>query len=316
VNDRELTESPSRATLRELGEVARENPRVAVAVLPNSRDRRSELGDLSSERLWEGTRTLSEAWEWVTNRARSGDIAVMVGPASDIALQGYARVRDDVCKHRLDLKFVALDAGLGATIDAMNGPVLDDVGLVRAIPNCSVFAPADAPSARAVLHAALAHAGPVYVRVPPGEWPTVTPGTFVPGKSGVLADGSDLTIAAYGPVLGQGIRAAGRLRAVGIQARVLDYASIKPVDEKATVRAARETGAILTIEDHTPLTGLGAVVTLTTAPEIPVPVRTLGIPDLFPEQRPGEGPWDAAGLGLDTIVDEAWELLRLRGKVQ
>ena len=101
-----------------------------------------------------------------------------------------------------------------------------------------------------------------------------------------------------------------------MEARVLDFASIKPFDAKSLLRAARETGAILTMEEHTTLTGLGALVASTTSENYPVPVRRVGVPDVFGESGDGWLLLDQYGLSKERVMDEAWELLQLRGKVQ
>ena len=97
---------------------------------------------------------------------------------------------------------------------------------------------------------------------------------------------------------------------------MLDFASVKPFDEPALLRAARDTGAILVLEEHSVLTGVGALVAATTSENYPVPVRRLGIPDLFPESVDPGAPLDRYGLSAERVRDEAWELLRARGKVQ
>jgi len=180
----------------------------------------------------------------------------------------------------------------------------------------TVIVPADAPTTRAATRAVAERNGPAYVRLTRENLPVVTDGSFQIGKAAELRSGSDLTIVAVGALLARGLQVAEELARVGISTRVLDLASVKPFDEPALLRAARDTGAILVLEEHSVLTGVGALVASTTSENYPVPVRRVGVPDVFGES--GE-PWallDRFGMSKEHILEEAWELLRLRGKVQ
>ena len=193
--------------------------------------------------------------------------------------------------------------------------MLEDVGLMRGLPGMTVVVPADAPETAAATRFLHASEGPAYMRLSREGFPVVTDGTFRLGRFPVLRDGSDLTFLANGVMVARALDAADRLAAVGIQARVLDASSMKPLDESAILRAAKETGALVTLEEHTVLTGLGAAVAAVTAERYPVPVRRIGTPDVFGESG---DPWellDHFGLGVDRVVDVAWDLLRERGRV-
>jgi transketolase len=180
----------------------------------------------------------------------------------------------------------------------------------------TVIVPADAPTTRAATFAVAERDGPAYVRLTRENLPTVTDGSFQIGKAAELRSGSDLTIVAVGALVARALEVAEELAKVGVSTRVLDFASVKPFDEPALLRAARETGALLVLEEHSVLTGVGALVASTTSENYPVPVRRVGVPDVFGES--GE-PWallDRYGMSKERIRNEAWELLRLRGKVQ
>ena len=130
-----------------------------------------------------------------------------------------------------------------------------------------------------------------------------------------LRSGQDLTIVAIGPAVGRALETATALARVGVAARVLDLASVKPLDGKAVLRAARETGAILSLEAHSALTGIGSMVAAYTSEEYPVPVRRIGSSGSFPG-TPGAPSNDPYGLTPEHCLEEAYELLRARGKVQ
>lgn len=228
----------------------------------------------------------------------------------------YNMVRQSVCYNQANVKIVATHGGLLVGGDGGTHQMLEDIGLMRGLPHMTVVLPADAPTTRSAIHAITEFDGPAYVRLTRENLPTVSDGSFALGRANELRAGSDLTIVAVGAMVARGLEVAEELHKVGVESRVLDLASIKPFDEKAILRAARETGAILTMEEHSVLTGIGSMVAAATSENYPVPVRRIGVPDLFGES--GE-PWalmDKFGLSKERALEEAWELLALRGKVQ
>jgi transketolase len=229
--------------------------------------------------------------------------------------QAYNTVRQSVCYNRANVKIVATHGGLLVGGDGGTHQMLEDIALMRSLPGMTVIVPADAPTTRAATLEVASFEGPAYVRLTRENLPVVTDGSFALGRAGQLREGSDLTIVAIGAMLARALDVAEELHQAGVEARVLDFASIKPADEKALIKAARETGAILTMEEHNVLTGLGALVASATSTTYPVPVRQVGVPDLFGESG---DPWkllDHYGLSEKHALDEAWALLQLRGKV-
>jgi Transketolase, C-terminal domain len=192
-----------------------------------------------------------------------------------------------------------------------------DLAAYGAIPRSRVAVPADAPATAAVLRALQAEPSPTYVRIPAGSGAPVTGGAFGWANAPTLVEGADLTLIGVGPILGEVRALAGRLRSIGIGARILDGASVKPIDAATIVRAARETGAILVAEEHPALTGFGSSVAALTSLAYPIPVRRVGYPDLpvrgSPAGTPGAVEYGPTASRLD---EEAWELLKARGKVQ
>jgi transketolase len=228
--------------------------------------------------------------------------------------QAYNFVRQSICYQHANVKIVATHAGLLVGGDGGTHQMVEDIGLMRGLPGMTVIVPADAPTARAATFAVHDRAGPAYVRLTRADLPTVTDGAFAIGKAAELRAGSDLTIVAVGALVARALEVAEELAAVGISTRVLDFASVKPFDEPALLRAARDTGAILVLEEHTVLTGVGALVAATTSENYPVPVRRVGVPDVFGESGDSWALLDRYGMSQERVRDEAWELLRLRGK--
>lgn len=229
--------------------------------------------------------------------------------------QAYNAVRQSVCYNRANVKIVATHGGLMVGGEGAAYQMLEDLALMRSLPGMTVIVPADGPTTRSVTLDIASFDGPVYVRLCRENLPVVTDGSFTLGRAPVLREGHDLTIVAIGAMLSRALAVAERLHQSGVECRVLDFASIKPADEKALLKAARETGAILTMEEHNVLTGLGTLVASTTSIQYPVPIRQVGVPDLFGESG---DPWklfDHYGLSEKHALDEAWELLKGRGKV-
>ena len=189
----------------------------------------------------------------------------------------------------------------------------DDLAAMRVLPQIAVAVPADAPTVARATAVLASRDGPGYLRLPPEGAPTVTDGSFALGRAPTLRDGNDLTLVALGTTVGPALAVADDLGRVGIATRVLDAASVKPFDEAAVLRAARDTGALLVVEDGPISTGIGTLVAAMTSENYPVPVRRLGAPETVTSGGSGSPP-GAAGSLAERLRDEAFELLRLRGK--
>jgi transketolase len=227
----------------------------------------------------------------------------------------YNMIRQSVCYNHANVKIVATHGGLLVGPDGGTHQMLEDIGLMRGLPGMTVVVPADAPTTRSAILALAEVYGPAYVRLTRENLPTVTDGSFEIGRANELRPGSDLTIVALGALVARALDVAEELHKVGIEARILDAASVKPFDEAAVLRAARDTGALLVLEEHTVETGVGSLIAATTAENYPVPVRRVGVPDVFGESGEGWALMDRFGLSEGRIMEEAWELLRARGKV-
>jgi transketolase len=300
-------------TLLELGEI---DPKVIVlGVEPSGTHALDPFRERYPARFFHVEAVTPTAITTAAGHARDGNAVYASTSAAFAAGTAYDAIRESLCARRSNVKIVADEGGLSASGPREMPPFFEDVGIMRGLPGITVIVPADAPSTRGAILALQAHSGPAYVRLSRGVFPTVTDGAFQIGRASELRAGEDLTIVAVGALVARALEVAQTLSEVGISTRVLDFASVKPFDEPALLRAARDTGAILVLEEHTVLTGVGALVASTTSENYPVPVRRAGVPDVFVETEDPRERLDRYGLGLERIRDEAWELLRLRGKV-
>lgn len=185
----------------------------------------------------------------------------------------------------LNVKLVASHGGLSVGADGGSHQQLEDVAIMRAIPNFTVLVPADSASVRVLTKMMASEYGPFYMRIARSKTAMVydEPPDLAPGRAIVVRDGSDCTIAACGITLSMALRAAEDLQRQGTSCRVLDAFSVKPVDGGALERAARETGGILTCEEHNIYGGMGSAVAESVCQTYPVPVHRLGVDDAFGE---------------------------------
>ncbi len=225
--------------------------------------------------------------------------------------RAYEQIRNSICYPRLNVKVALTHAGITVGEDGATHQMLEDIALMRVLPNMTVIVPADAAETEAALRWAAAYKGPVYIRMGRAKCDDVTnPGdSFTPGKCTTLCDGNDITVIACGIMAGKAVAAAKLLQEEGISARVLNMSSIKPIDEQAIVAAAKETGAILTAEEHSVIGGLGSAVAEVVVKENPVPMAMLGLNDTFGESGKSDDLLVKYGLTAEHILDMAKELI-------
>lgn len=223
----------------------------------------------------------------------------------------YDQVRNSICYTRLNVKIAASHAGITVGEDGASHQALEDIALMRVLPNLTVFVPADGPSTVAAVRAAVEIDGPVYIRLGRSAVPVLYKegSDFVPGKANKLRFGNDLTIVACGIMVAQAMEAAAHLEREGISATVLDMYTIKPLDEEAVIKAARETGALITAEEHSIIGGLGGAVAEVLVENYPVPMKRVGVRDVFGESGKPAELLSKYGLGVADIVSAVKEVL-------
>lgn len=237
--------------------------------------------------------------------AAAGKIPFVSSFAMFATGRAFEQIRNAVCYPKLNVKVCATHAGITVGEDGATHQSLEDIACMRVLPNMTVVVPADEKETNAVIEWAAAYEGPVYVRLGRAGVDDVSPEeyTFTPGKSTQLIDGSDVTIIACGALVGPAVEASKALQNNGISARVINMASIKPIDVDAIVKAASETGAIVTAEEHNILGGLGSVVAEVIVAHKPVPVEFVGVQDTFGESGTPTELMRKYGLTTDDIVN-------------
>lgn len=243
--------------------------------------------------------------------AHSGKKAYVCGPACFYVARSLEQVKVDVAYNRTNVKILGVSGGVAYGALGATHHSLHDIAVLRTFPGMNVVLPCDARQTRKLVKMLVDTDVPVYIRVGRAAVPDVYENDEFPfefGKANMLADGKDLTIIATGETVYHAYEASKKLREKGIDARVLDMAFVKPLDTEAILKAAKETGRIITVEEHSRFGGLGAAVAETIA-ENPVPVKILGIPDEDVVHGNSKEIFAHYGLDSDGIVKTALEFL-------
>jgi transketolase len=245
--------------------------------------------------------------------AMTGKTVITYSIANFPTIRPYEQIRNDVCYHNADVKIVAVGGGfcygaLGPTHFAT-----EDLAVMRVLPNITVLAPGDPWEASAATEAMIKHKGPVYLRLGRAGEPFVHKGEvdFKIGKAIKIKEGQDVTIFAIGGMVYNSLMASEILEKNGISVRLISMGSLKPLDEECIINSAKNTRAIITVEEHSVIGGLGSAVSeVLCEAGINVPFKRLGIPSEFPE-RVGDQEWFLAKYKLtdEGIANSILELL-------
>lgn len=237
---------------------------------------------------------------------------VIASFACFIMCNAYDQLRMAVAYPGLNVKVVGSHAGISIGEDGASQMGIEDVSLACSLPGFVVIVPADEASTRAATKAMLEYKGPVYLRVGRPDVPKIYEGDEAPftiGKSNEVRNGKDVTIIANGLMVSTALDAADVLAGEGIDVRVLDMHTVKPLDRDAVLKAARETGAIVVAEEHLAHGGLGSVVAMAVAELQPVPIRYVNVQDSFGESGSPEGLLEKYGLTTDKVAAAAREAI-------
>lgn len=243
--------------------------------------------------------------------AHSGKKAYVCGPACFYVARSLEQVKVDVAYNRTNVKILGVSGGVAYGALGATHHSLHDIAVLRTFPGMNVVLPCDARQTARLVKMLVNNTEPFYIRVGRAAVPDVYENdnfSFEIGKANMLTDGKDLTIIATGETVYHAYQAALKLKEQGVSARVLDMAFIKPLDMDAIVKAARETGRLITVEEHSRFGGLGAAVVETIA-ENPVPVKIIGIPDEDVVHGTSPEIFRHYGLDSDGIVQTALQFL-------
>jgi len=236
--------------------------------------------------------------------AATGKIPFVSSFAMFTAGRAFEQVRNSVGYPKLNVKFGATHAGISVGEDGATHQCNEDLALMRTIPGMVIINPSDDVEARAAVKAAFEYYGPVYLRFGRLATPVINDREdykFEIGKGVLLRDGKDLTIIATGLCVAESLAAAERLAEENIDARVINIHTIKPLDNELVIKAAKETGKIVTVEEHSIIGGLGGAVSECLSENYPVKVLRIGINDVFGESGPATALIKKYGLDAEGI---------------
>jgi len=255
----------------------------------------------------------------------------MMGTAAGLALAGkipfvstfaifaagraWEQVRQAIAYPKLNVKIVASHGGITVGEDGVSHQMTEDLGIMRVIPNMTVIVPADGVEVKEIMRVALNTEGPFYIRTSRMKFPVIFPDgvSFEIGRGTVVNEGSDITIIALGLMVSESLKAAKLLKTKGISARVVNMSTLKPIDENLIISCARETGAIVTAEEHSTIGGLGSAVCEVISENYPVPVKRIGIQDRFCMSGTGDELLDCYGLRAAEIARASEDVLIQKG---
>jgi transketolase len=199
--------------------------------------------------------------------------------------RAYDQIRMDICYNKRNVKIVCSHAGLTVGEDGASAQCLEDLALMRVLPNLRVVCPVDVIEAKKATRAMIEEDGPLYLRTSRAPLPVLTKDTdeFIIGKANIIREGKDATVIACGIMVSEGLSAAELLKKDGIDLRVVNMHTIKPIDEAMILKCARETGAIVSAEEHQMAGGLGSAIAEVLVKHEPVPMEMIAVKDSFGE---------------------------------
>lgn len=233
--------------------------------------------------------------------------------AASCFLTGRAleQIKADIAYSNANVKLVGISSGMAYGELGPTHHSIEDFAWTRVLPNLPVIAPCDSVETAAAVAWAASYDGPVFLRLSRVGVPDLLPAghEFVPGKANLLRDGDDVTLIANGTLTHRALKAADLLAGDGIEARVLNMATVRPIDAKAIMAAVRDTGAILTAEEHSVYGGLGSAIAEVVVAEAPAPMKILGVPGIFAPTGSAEFLLDEFGMSPAAMAEAAKDLI-------
>lgn len=300
----------------ELLKLARENPRIYMILADIGYGEIEPFAQAFPDRYYNCGVAEQNMAGVACGVAMEGNIAVTYSIANFPTLRCLEQIRNDACYHNVNVKIVVIGGGLAYGSLGVSHHSTEDIAIMRALPGMVVCAPADLQEARAATHAMIAHNGPFYYRCGYKKEPDLHQGKidFQLGKALQVCDGSDVTFIGTGTIAYRAYQAANLLAADGIKARVVSMHTVKPIDKEAILSAARETGAIVTVEEHNLDGGLGGAVAEVLADAgVGIRFKRVALPDTY-VHIVGTHEWllDYYGFSPEAIAGTARSLIKRR----
>lgn len=251
----------------------------------------------------------------------------MVGLAAGLALEGFVpfcssyavfnpgrnweQIRVSVCYNKANVKIAGHHAGLTVGADGATHQALEDIALMRVLPNMIVLSPCDYEEAKKATIVAAKYKGPIYIRLARAKSPifTTSKTNFKIGKAEIFKPGEDVTIIATGPLVYESLLAARELFKKKISAEVINCSSIKPLDKQTILKSVKKTRRVVTVEDHQVIGGLGSAIAELLSQYYPLPIRIVGVEDMFGESGQPRELLDKYGLNKENIIQNVLELI-------
>lgn len=243
-----------------------------------------------------------------------GKIPIIANYAAFVPGRCYDQLRQSIAFNNANVKICSSHAGIQTGPDGASHQSIEDIALARALPNFTVIAPVDSIQIQKALRQAINLDGPVFIRYSRNKTPIITKpnSEFKIGKAQVMRKGQDVTIIACGTMLAKSLHAAKFLAKKGIGARVINCHTIKPIDKDTIIEAARQTKAIVTVEDHSVFGGLGSAVSEVIVQNNPVPMKIIGINDRFGQSGSAKKLLEEYGLTVENIVKNVELLVKAK----
>ncbi len=302
---------------RTLAELGRENPDIVVLEADISKSTRSSyFAKEMPERFFNVGVAEQNMMGIAAGMATCGKIPFCCTYAVFASMRACEQVRTSVCYARQNVKIAASHGGVTPSNDGVTHQATEDMGIMRGMPGMTVVMPADWHSTVALVRAAAAHRGPVYIRLTRDAVPDIYADCdiFELGKARILRGGDDVTIVSIGEMLSYSLEAAQALKEKGLYAEVIDMHTVKPLDAETLGQSLRRTRCAVTVEDHTIINGLGSAVCEFTAEKMPIPVKRVGIQDTFCESARYCELQEKYGLSTQDIVQAALSVIERKNR--
>ncbi|HQL36806.1 MAG TPA: transketolase C-terminal domain-containing protein [Bacillota bacterium] len=298
---------------KELIEIAKTNQQFVICSADTKACGLEEFGKLFSGREFKFGIAEQNMMNAAAGLASCGKKVFVATFAVFATMRACEQVRTFICYPKLNVTIIGTHTGLQVGSDGATHMAIEDVSIMRAFPNITILQPSDAVSAQKMAHIAVDFNGPLYIRLHRNPSPDIHNSSTYHielGKANVIRDyGNDVTFIVSGIMLGKVLEAVEKLLKLNIRAKVLEIHTIKPIDKEAVIKAAQETRAIITVEDHTIMGGLGSAVSEILSEQCPVWMKRIGIQDVFGESGDSEKLYIKHKMAVDDMVKAAIEII-------